>query len=114
MYYFRKIRQITYNDNLLKIGPYKNIKPSWDLERKEVKLYSKLNAVINKLIYIAITQKYIDNKDKLRTEGECNQLFNRCYRFFYLNQDPKSLTGNVALCEHYHLEKGLMYFMFQQ
>ena len=91
-----------FGDKLLKIGPFKNIKPAWDLLRKEVKLYSKLNIVINKLIDIAITQKYIENKDKLRnmTEGESNQLFSRTYRYFYLvyhlNQDPNLLTGNVA------------------
>ena len=62
----------------------------------------KLNVVINKLIDIAINQKYIDTKDKLRTmtEAECNKLFNRCYRYFYLvyhlNRDPNFLTGNVA------------------
>ena len=34
------------------------------------------------------------------TEGESDQLFNRCYRYFYLiyhlNQDPNLLTTNVA------------------
>ena len=91
-----------FGDKLLKIGPFRNIKPTWDLSSKEVKLYSKLSIVINKLIDIALNQKYIENKDVLRnmTEGDHNQLFNRSYRYFYLvyhqNQDPNHLTGNVA------------------
>jgi len=89
-------------DKTLKIGPLRCIKPSWDLCPNERKLYSKLNKVIVFLMGICIEQKYISSMNSFKTisEGDCNQLFSLCYRYFYfyyhLNKNPTTCNDNVT------------------